>query len=36
MFNEKDKGIAYFMAIIALAILTISDGGLRYYFFWQL
>lgn len=35
MFKEKDRRIVYIIAILALAYLTVSDGGTEYYFYWQ-
>lgn len=31
----KDRKFAYFVAIGALAFLSLSNGGMIYYFFWQ-
>jgi len=35
MFKKNEKTIAYVITIGALAFLTISGGGMRYYFYWQ-
>lgn len=35
MFKDKHRNIVYFIAILALAYLTVSDGGMEYYFYWQ-
>lgn len=35
MFKEESRRIAYFIAIGALALMALSGGGMRYYFFWQ-
>lgn len=35
MFIEKNRNIIYFIVIVSLAFLTVSDGGMEYYFFWQ-
>lgn len=35
MFKKNEKTIAYVVAIGALAFLTISSGGMTYYFYWQ-
>ena len=36
MFSEKDRKIAYFVSIAALAFLALRNGGIQYYFFWQI
>ena len=33
--TKRDRSLAYVIAIGALSYLTLSDGGLSYYFFWQ-
>jgi hypothetical protein len=35
MFINKDRSLAYVIAIGALSYLTLSSGGISYYFFWQ-
>lgn len=35
MFKGKDQIYAYLVAIGALTLLTLSDGGMTYYFYWQ-
>lgn len=35
MFKNKDKKFVYAIAIGALAFLTLSNGGIVYYFYWQ-
>ena len=35
MFTKRDRSLAYVIAIGALSYLTLSDGGMNYYFFWQ-
>lgn len=35
MFKKRERNLAYIVAIGALAFLTLSGGGMRYYFFWQ-
>lgn len=35
MFIKKDRSLAYVVAIGALSYLTLSGGGISYYFFWQ-
>lgn len=35
LFKEVSRRIVYFIAIGALALMTFSGGGMRYYFFWQ-
>ena len=35
LFKEESRRIAYFIAIGALALMALSGGGMRYYFFWQ-
>lgn len=36
MAKRRDRNIIYFIAIGALAFLTVSGGGMRYYFYWQM
>lgn len=35
LFEDKDRNLVYFVAIIALAFLALQGGGTEYYFFWQ-
>lgn len=35
MFKNNEKTLAYVVAIGALAYLTIANGGMIYYFYWQ-
>lgn len=35
LFRKGDNSIAYMLAIGALSLLTVSDGGMTYYFYWQ-
>ena len=35
MFKKNANTIAYVIAIGALALLTVSGGGITYYFYWQ-
>lgn len=35
MFKENNKILVYSIAILGLTILTLSGGGVEYYFFWQ-
>lgn len=35
MFKKESRGMVYSIAIVALAFLALSGGGMRYYFFWQ-
>lgn len=35
MFKKETRSAIYSIAIIALAVLTVSSGGITYYFFWQ-
>lgn len=35
MFRVKNRVIVYVVAIAALVFLTLSGGGIRYYFYWQ-
>lgn len=35
MFDNKSQKFAYFVAIGALSLLTLSGGGVSYYFYWQ-
>lgn len=34
-FRKSNRNFAYIVAIGALSLLSLSDGGLTYYFFWQ-
>ena len=36
LFKGRNSTYAYMIAILALSFLSLSDGGLTYYFFWQL
>lgn len=36
MFTERNRKIAYFVAIAALSFLALRNGGTQYYFFWQI
>lgn len=36
MFDRKSQRFAYFVAIGVLSLLTVSSGGIRYYFYWQM
>lgn len=36
MASRRNRNLIYFIAIGALAFLTISNGGMRYYFYWQI
>ena len=36
MFTKSERNVAYYIAIGALAFLSMYKGGLEYYFFWQL
>lgn len=35
MFDRRENSLAYIIAIGALAFLAVSDGGMTYYFYWQ-
>lgn len=35
LFDKKSQNLAYFVAIGALTLLTLSNGGIMYYFSWQ-
>lgn len=35
IFKKKDKTLAYLVATGALAFLSVSRGGMTYYFYWQ-
>ena len=35
MFNKRDQTFAYVIVIAALSFLSISGGGMEYYFFWE-
>lgn len=35
IFKKNEKTIAYVVAIGVLAFLTVSGGGMTYYFYWQ-
>lgn len=35
LFKGNNKTIVYSIAIIGLSLLTLSGGGIEYYFFWQ-
>ena len=35
MFDRKSQRFAYFVVIGALSLLTLSGGGISYYFYWQ-
>lgn len=36
IFKKKRENMVYIVAIGLLSILTIADGGIQYYFFWQI
>ena len=36
LFDKKSQNTAYFVAIGVLSLLTLSGGGISYYFYWQL
>lgn len=36
MASRRNRNLIYFIAIGALAFLTISGGGMRYYFYWEI
>lgn len=36
MFKKTEKNIAYLVAIGALTFLTVFNGGMIYYFYWQI
>ncbi len=35
MLDKKSQGLAYTIAIGVLSLLTLSGGGISYYFYWQ-
>ena len=35
MFKKKDRPLAYFLVIGILALLSMFNGGMVYYFYWQ-
>jgi len=35
LFDKRDNSLVYIIAIGSLAFLTVSDGGILYFFYWQ-